>query len=195
MIQDFFSTATFFDIVIVLVAMGLFVAGWLQGAIRQLLGIAAFLLAFLLAANLRDPLGDFLARNWTFNDRGFNFMLALLGLWIAGAITLQIAVQSFYRRVIIHRRLVILDELLGGLLGAFQVILVIALVVIAFDTYYSPLASTALLKEAHDAEWARTLETLLRDSAIVGALRDGLIPLLLALLGPLLPADFAAPIR
>jgi uncharacterized membrane protein required for colicin V production len=189
-IQDFLQSATLFDVVFVLVAMGLFVTGWLQGAIRQLLGIAAFIVAFVLAANLREPLGDFLARNWTFNDRGFNFLLAWLGLWLAWAITLQIGIQTFYRRVVIDRRVVIVDELIGGLLAAFQVLLVVSLLAIIFDSYY---LSSSLPKELHDADWARSFETLLKDSAIVSALRDSLIPAILAVLGPLLPGEHAAP--
>jgi uncharacterized membrane protein required for colicin V production len=187
--QDFLGSATLFDIVIALVAMAMFVVGWFQGAIRQLLGIVAFLLAFLLAANLRDPLGDFLARNWTFWDREFNHMLALLGLWIALSVTLQIGIQAFYRRLVISRRLLILDELLGGLLGAFQVFLVIALLILTFDSYY---LATPRPVAFHDVEWARSVDALLRDSALAGALRDGLATWLLTLLGPLLPSDLNA---
>jgi uncharacterized membrane protein required for colicin V production len=187
--QDFFGSATLFDIVIVLVAMAMFVVGWFQGALRQLIGIVAFLLAFLLAANLREPLGDFLARNWTFWDREFNHMLALLGLWIAFSVTLQIGIQAFYRRLVISRRLLILDELLGGLLGAFQVFLVIALLTLTFDSYY---LATPPPVAGHDVAWARSIESLLKDSALVGALRGGLATWLLTLLGPLLPADLRA---
>ena len=169
-------------------AVGLFVAGWLQGAIRQLISMAAFLLAFVIAANLGQPLGEFLARNWTFNDPGFNFLLAWLGLWLAWAIAFQIAIQSFYRRVLIHQRLVTLDELLGGLLAVLQVVLVLALLTIIFDSYY---LSSSLPDEPRDAAWARTLASLLEDSAIVGALRDGLIPVLLTVLGIFLPHEQA----
>jgi uncharacterized membrane protein required for colicin V production len=187
--DDFFGSATFFDIVIVLVAMAIFVVGWFQGAVRQILSIAAFVVAFLLAANLRDPLGDFLARNWTFWDREFNLTLALLGPWITFSVTLQIGILSFYRGVVISRRLVILDELLGGLLGAFQVFLVLALLTLTFDSYYlAPRPPVA----PHDVEWARSFDALLRDSVLVGALRDGLGAWLLTLLGPLLPSDLRA---
>ena len=189
MFDDFFGSATFFDIVVVLVAMAIFVVGWFQGVVRQVLSIAAFVVAFLLAANLRDPLGDFFARNWTFYDRQFNFMLALLGLWIAFSITLQIGILSFYRGVVISRRFVIVDELLGGLLGAFQVFLVLALLALIFDSYY---LATPPPVAPHDVEWARSFDALLRDSVLVGALRDGLGALLLTLLGPLLPSDLRA---
>jgi uncharacterized membrane protein required for colicin V production len=187
--DDFFGSATFFDIVIVLVAMAIFVVGWFQGAVRQILSIAAFVVAFLLAANLRDPLGDFLARNWTFWDREFNLTLALLGLWITFSVTLQIGILSFYRGVVISRRLVILDELLGGLLGAFQVFLVLALLTLTFDSYY---LVTPRPVAFHDVEWARSFDALLKDSVLVGALRDSLGAWLLTLLGPLLPSDLRA---
>jgi uncharacterized membrane protein required for colicin V production len=188
-LQDFLGSVTLFDIVIVLVAMAMFVVGWFQGAIRQLLGIGGFLLAFLLAANLRDPLGDFLARSWTFYDREFNFTLALLALWIAFSITFQIGIQAFYRRVVISRRVAILDEVLGGLLGAFQVFLVIAVLTLTFDSYY---LTTPPPVDPHDVEWARTIEALLKDSALVGALQDGLVAWLVTLLGLLFPSDLRA---
>lgn len=189
---DFFASATILDIVIVLVAMGMFVVGWLQGTIRQLLSIAALVVTFLVAAGLRQPLGDFLARNWTFNDRGFDFMLALLALGVALAVTAQIGIQAFYRRVVIDRRLVIVDEIIGGLLGAFQVFLVIALVVIVFESYYATLDPAA---QPRDAPWARSIWELLKPSAIVSGMRDGLVPAIVGVLGALLPADIVRAAR
>ena len=189
MIEDLFSATTLLDIVVVLVALALFVAGWLQGAIRQLLGIAVFVVALLLAGGLRDPLGDFFARNWTYYDRSFNLMLAWLGLWVALSVTFQIGLQSFYRRVTIHRRLLIVDEIVGGALGALQVVLVVVLLTIIFDSYYATHSPPVV---ARDIPWAGDVWTLLEDSAIVGALQDGLIPGIEGLLRPLLPAGVGA---
>ena len=189
MIEDLLRATTLFDIVVVLVVLGLFVAGWLQGAIRQLLGIATLLVAFVLAGGLRDPLGDFLARNWTYYDRAFNLMIAWLGQWVALSVTFQIALQAFYRRVLIHHRLVIVDEIVGGALGAFQVVLVVTLLTIVINSYYVTITPPV---EARDIRWVGDLWTLLEDSAIVGALQDGFIPGIEALLRPLLPADVGA---
>lgn len=180
--EDFIRSLTLIDIVVGLVVMAMFIVGWLQGAIRQLLSLAAFVVAFLLAANLRDLLGDFLARNWTFYDRDFNFMLALLGLWFVFSVTFQVAIQLFYQRVPIHRRLVWLDEIAGSILGALQVLVVLAFLTIIFDTYYGAGAPRA------DIGWARSVAGLLEESAIVGELRLSLIPALEAVLEPLLPA-------
>jgi uncharacterized membrane protein required for colicin V production len=189
MIEDFFGSATLFDVVVILVALGMFVGGWLQGAIRGLLSIAAFLAAFVIAGGLRSPLGEFLARNWTYYDPGFNFMLALLGLWVALAITLQIGVAIFYHRVVLHRRLVVVDEIVGGLLGTAQVFLVVALLVAVFDSYYATLGRGI---EPRDIGWASAIDDLFRHSAVAAGLRDGFLPGLLSLLAPLLPADIVA---
>jgi uncharacterized membrane protein required for colicin V production len=188
-IDQLLQSATLIDIVIVLVAMGVFVVGWLQGALRQLLGIGVLLVAFVFAGGMREPLGEFLARNWTFNDRGFNLMLAMLGVWIAATVTLLIGVQSFYRRIVIHRRFVIVDEIIGGVLGAFQVVLVVAMLTIIFASYYGTLARG---DEARGSEWANSVWLLLRDSAIVSALRDGFIPVVVSVFSLLLPADVVA---
>ena len=189
MIEDILSSATLVDIVIVLVALGMFVAGWLQGAIRQIAGIAAFLVALAVALGLRDPLGDFLARNWTYYDRTFNFMLAWLGLWIALAATFQAGIQAFYRRAVLHRRLLVVDELVGGVLGSFQVFLVVAMVWVIFESYYGTVASPFVPR---DIRWTGDIWTLLEDSAVVGALQDGLIPALEALLRLLAPGGTGA---
>ena len=186
MIDQILGSATLFDVVIALLALGMFVVGWLQGALRQVLGVAVLLVAFVIAGGLREPFGSFLARNWTFNDRGFNLMLAMLGVWLAASATLIVGVQSFYRRLVIHRRLVILDEIIGGVLGAFQVILVLALLTVIFTSYYGTLAQG---DEARDSEWAHSLWLLLRDSSIVHALRGGFIAVLVTLMSPLLPID------
>lgn len=177
------SSLTLVDIVIILVTMGMFVAGWLGGAIRQLLQIAALLVSFLLASNLRDPLGAFLAHNWTWYDPEFNYMLALLGLWLVFAATLLVGIQLFYRRVIIHERLALADEVVGGLLGASTVLLVLALLSMVLSTYYG------LGAPANDATWARGLNGALDDSAVMTELRRGFVPGFVALMRPLLPAD------
>ncbi len=62
-----------------LIALGVFFfLGVMQGAIRRLLGIASILIAFLIAGNMRDPLGDFLADNWHQFDRDYNKLLAFV---------------------------------------------------------------------------------------------------------------------
>jgi uncharacterized membrane protein required for colicin V production len=51
-----------FDLVIFLALIAMFVVGYFQGVIRRLLGIAAVLFSLVLAAQLRAPLGEYLAK-------------------------------------------------------------------------------------------------------------------------------------
>lgn len=182
-IDRFIASLTPADIVILVILLTAFVVGWIQGVIRQLLGLGAFVAAFVLAANLRNPLADFLSRNWTFFAPEFNAMVALLALWIAIGVTLTIAIQMFYRRVPIVSRFSWIDELLGGLLGAAVAALVVGLVVIALDTFYR----VSGVPGQNDVEWMRRLWQALDDSAIVEIYRQTLIPGVVAVLKPLLP--------
>lgn len=182
-IDAFIADLTAADVVIVVILLGAFVVGWIQGVIRQLLGLGAYVAAFVLAANLRDPLGDFLSRSWTFFAPEFNSMVALLALWIAISITLTIAIQMFYRRVPIVSRFAWIDELLGGLLGLGVAALVIGLAVIALDTFYHITG----VPDGSDVQWMRQLWKALDESAVVAVYRDTLIPGVTSVLKPLLP--------
>jgi uncharacterized membrane protein required for colicin V production len=53
------------DIVMLLVLAGGFVLGFVQGVIRGVLAIGAWAVSFLVGANLRDPVGSYLASQWT----------------------------------------------------------------------------------------------------------------------------------
>jgi len=63
------------DLVIVLYFLGFFVLGFAQGTIRRLLGIGSILFSFLFAANVAQPLGDFLGTNWTQFPREYSYMI------------------------------------------------------------------------------------------------------------------------
>ena len=60
-IGEFLSSINRFDLLVVLFCFGMFVLGFIQGTIRRVLGLASMLFSFLFAANLRDPLGSYLA--------------------------------------------------------------------------------------------------------------------------------------
>ena len=49
------------DWLLIIYFLGFFVLGFAQGTIRRLIGIASILFSFLFAANIADPLSDFLA--------------------------------------------------------------------------------------------------------------------------------------
>ena len=85
---EFLSSLTIFDFGFFLFLFGFFVLGFAQGTIRRLLGLAAVMFSFLLAANLRDPLGSFLATNWTQFPREYAYMIGFLTVFLAASSTI-----------------------------------------------------------------------------------------------------------
>ena len=64
-IGEFIASINLFDLLFMLGLFGFFILGFLQGTIRRLLDLLAVAFSFLLAMQIRGPLGDFLAQNWT----------------------------------------------------------------------------------------------------------------------------------
>jgi len=85
------------DWLIIIFFIGFFVLGFAQGTIRRLIGLASILFSFLLAANLADPLGTFLANNWTDQSKQYSYMIGFLTVFVAASLAFAIVIQGFYR--------------------------------------------------------------------------------------------------
>src|ERR1035437_3081070 len=101
---DFLKSAPIVDIVILLGLLAALLLGVMQGAIRRILGIVAFAFAFLVAANLRETLGDYLAQNWRQFDLGYNRLLAFTVTFVVVAVAASIVIQGFYKRTDIYAK-------------------------------------------------------------------------------------------
>ena len=64
----------------------MFVLGFVQGTIRRVLGLASMLFSFLFAANLREPLGGYLAENWNEFPDEYAVMLGFGIVFVAATI-------------------------------------------------------------------------------------------------------------
>jgi uncharacterized membrane protein required for colicin V production len=187
--MDIVQTVGSLPLVDLLIFIGMFACfflGVMQGSIRRLLGIIAILFAFLVAANLRDPFGKFLADNWRQFPPEYNQLLAFLLAFLIGTIILSIAIQGFYKRTDIYARRPIVDDIIGGILGLFQGLLVLVIVVVIIDSYTLPDAKPG------DVTILRQLSDMVHDSAICNGVRDVLAPPFMHLLGLLLPSELVS---
>jgi uncharacterized membrane protein required for colicin V production len=125
-----------FDLLVFVFVFAFFIVGFIQGTLRRLLGLAIVLVSLLFATNLREPIGSWLARYWTQFPAEYSSMLAFGGsflfLFAAGSIT----VQTFYRHTPLFAHSTFADELLGGLLGAVQAVLLVGILVLVLDSYF-----------------------------------------------------------
>ena len=174
------------DLLVFFALFGFFILGFMQGVIRRLLGIASILLSLLIAGQLRQPLGDFLARNWTQYPAEYNHMIAFGTVFLAGSIAATIAIQLFYRPVPLFTQYPVIDEILGGVLGVIQAGLILTAFFLITDPFFLTVG-----QEAHGTEFpfVREIHTAFDGSLTAAIVRDRLAPALLVVFGLAFPDE------
>jgi uncharacterized membrane protein required for colicin V production len=188
-IVAFIEGLNLFDILAAFFVAGFFVVGYIQGTLRRLLGLAIALLSLLLAMNLRDPLGSWLAQYWVQFPREYVYMLAFGGSFLAIYLAGSITVQTFYRRTPLFAKATVVDELLGAILGALQALLLIGALILILDSYY---ALPGIPADPDEIGLLRDIYGLYNNSQIAELFRSSLIPLFFVLFGWIVPDDLEA---
>lgn len=179
------TSITPFDWLVIAFVVAMFLLGYAQGIVRRLIGIVAVLFSFLLAANLRDALGNWLAGNWTQFPREYSYMVAFLFLFIVFMVIATIVIQMTYKPAPLFPKAPVLDEFLGGVLGVVQAVLIVACFIAILDSFFRlPVAVGS-----NQVQVFKDIFGIVNESQVVSVFRDSIIPLLVAVVGPLLPSD------
>lgn len=187
-IGDFLASNRF-DIIVVLFLFGMFVLGFVQGTIRRVLGIASMLFSFLLAANLRDPLGNFLAANWRQFVPEYSVMVGFGTVFVAAVIAFTLLIQGFYHHQPLFEKATIVDEVIGGILGVIQGLLLIGFIMIVLDSYFE---LTAIPENRGELILLRPFHDFYDNSNTAELMRSRLIPGFMNVFGLFIPADLHA---
>jgi hypothetical protein len=175
------------DIYLLVIIVASLVVGFFWGAARSLLLLAAWLLAFLAGAYLKLQLGSYLAKEWPNYSAAFSDMAAFaiiyLGLLIAAPV-LIVASTKGDQRVTRNQTL---DDLVSAVFAMFVAILGIAGMLIVFSTFY--VTDGVTVDAQGGPEWTANLFQSLLNSNIGGAIHRELVPIMGAILGPLMPPD------
>jgi len=172
------------DVAIILFLVGCVLIGVFRGALRQLLAFGAWLVAFVVAAQGRGFLADWLlAQEPDFSAPYANMLGFLIGFAVILVAALTIIELSGGTITLSNRPMV--EEVVGG--GALLLVGLLAVtgLLIALGTYYS----SAPHEFTAEVDLVRQLVAALNDSTIAKVLRDTLMPAIQGLLGPLLPPD------
>jgi uncharacterized membrane protein required for colicin V production len=188
-IAGFITSQNLFDILFVLFLFGAFVLGYIQGTIRRLLGIASVLFSFLVAANLRDPVGSFLASNWTQFPAEYSYMIGFLGMFVLGVVGFSILIQGFYKKTPLLEKATYVDEIAGGLLGILQAILIVGCLIVIFDSYFR---LPGIPVDPDELPFLRSFYEAYDASTVGSIYRDTLIPAFFAVFGFFVPKDIQA---
>jgi uncharacterized membrane protein required for colicin V production len=176
-----------FDVVAFLFLVGMFILGYVQGLVRRALGIIALLFSLIVAAQLREPLGNYLAHEWTTAPPEYSFMIAFGALFLAFAVALSLGIQFTYHSGSLFPKYPVVDELLGGLLGVIEGGIVIVAFLMITDPYFQAAAGQSAATGEFTA--IRTAHEFISGSLTAEALRHSFIANLVAVLGFMFPHD------
>ncbi len=182
----FIGSLTLTDGVLIVLFVGAFALGFAQGLIRQLLGLGAFVVAFVVSAHLTTPVGAWLAQYWNQLPIDFSNMIAFIASFVVLMGVMTLAVQAYYHRVPLTARFAVVDEILGAIVALLVAMLSVAVVVLAMDQYYRGIAASP---PPNDVPWLRSLYGALDGAALVHFIRENVLAALLSIMGGLLPVS------
>lgn len=183
-VAEFLRSLNVFDLVVVLVMFAFFIVGYIQGTIRRLLGIASILFSFLLAANLRDPLGGFFAANWTQFGPEYSYLVAFGVVFALAVVGFSLTIQTFYTKVELFEKYPVVDEILGGVLGILQGMIILGAIIAILDSFF---LVPGIPPDSDELPFLRALFDAYNPSGTALLYRDTLLPAFFAVFGPLLP--------
>lgn len=185
-IGDFITSINRFDLLVVLFLFGMFVLGFFQGTIRRLLGLGSMLFSFLLAANLRDPIGSYLAANWNQFPDQYAVMLGFGIVFVAATIAFTLVIQGFYKHQPLFEKATFVDEVIGGFLGVLQGLFLIGCVIVILDSFFS---IPTIPESGAELPLLRGFHEFLDGSGTAELFRSRLIPGFFSVFGLLIPDD------
>ena len=185
-IGEVLSSINRFDLLVVLFAFGMFVLGFIQGTIRRILGLASMLFSFLFAANLREPLGGYLAQNWNEYPDEYAVMLGFGIVFIAATIAFTVVIQGFYHKQDLFQKSTFADEVIGGLLGIVQALFLVGCIIVILDSFFQ---IPTIPATPNEFGWIRSFFEEVDTSTVADLFRTRLIPGFITVFGLLIPAD------
>jgi uncharacterized membrane protein required for colicin V production len=188
-IGDVLDSINKFDLLVVLFLFGMFVLGFIQGTIRRILGLASMLFSFLFAANLRDPLGGYLAQNWNDYPDEYAVMLGFGLVFVAATIAFTLVIQGFYHKQDLFKKATFADELIGGVLGIIQGAFLILAIIIILDSFFQ---IPTIPKSVNEFPWLRAFWEAIDSSTTAEIFRSRVIPGFITVFGLLIPTDLQA---
>lgn len=134
--SEFLKSINLFDVLVLVIFFALFILGFIQGVIRRVVGILSILFSFFLAAQLQVPLGSFLGDHWRQFPREYGAMIGFLAVFAAAVIAFALVIQGTYRKAPLFAKYPVLEEIVGGLLGVLEGVLVLMLITIILDQFF-----------------------------------------------------------
>jgi uncharacterized membrane protein required for colicin V production len=175
------------DLVLLAFIGGMALAGWRSGFLRRLIGLAFMVVSFVAGAYLRVPAGAIVHGVLPKIPEPYAELVGYSVAFPVVLVVLNLFAKPILSRVPQHGLSRATDKALGGVLGFVEAVLIASAGIVilhAFSTSGSGLPSTFV-----ETGFLKDIRTQVDTSTIGGILEQTTVPIVLLLLGPLLPKD------
>ncbi len=175
------------DLIVIIALVVAAFAGWSQGFVRQLLGLAILAGAIAAALLFRAPLAPIMrSMLGKESSDGVVQMVAAAAVFLVVLVVGNVAASLFYRRIPFLAHSNLADEALGAVFSVGLRLLELSVILVIVDAFYRR-ASTLPIAGVGIADM---LAGALKDSVVAHLLRSTTVPLVLQVLGPFVPAEY-----
>ena len=113
-------------------------------------------------------------------------MLGFGIVFVAATVAFTIVIQGFYHKQSLFKKATVADELIGGVLGVVQALLLVLCVIVILDSAFR---IPTMPKTDGELPWIRSLYEVMNSSATAELFRSRIIPGFISVFGLLIPVD------
>jgi uncharacterized membrane protein required for colicin V production len=176
------------DVILLGFIAGFIFGGYRTGLIHRLGGLAFLALSFVLSAYLRAPAGSVVA-DVLHVPQAYGEMVAYIIIFPIILVIAHVVAHPLLARQNINGLTHQADMALGAVFGGVEAVLIISAVMVILDTYFGPTSTTITLPPGAGLGFLASIRDSLEGSVTASLLRGTTVPIVLGLLGPLLPHD------
>lgn len=174
------------DLVLLLFIGGLTLAGWRSGFVRRLIGLAFTGVSFLASTYLRTPAGAVVHGVLPKIPEPYAEMVGASVAFTVLLVGLNLVAKPILARAPQHGLSRATDGTLGAILGFAEAVLIVSAGIVILHSF-SSIGSG--LPGFTETGFLKDIRTQVDDSTIGGILEQTIVPIVLLVLGPLLPKD------
>ena len=175
------------DLVLLLFISGLALAGWRSGFLRRLVGLAFLGVSFLASSYLRTPAGAIVHGVLPKIPQPYAEMVGYAVVFPVILFALNLFAKPILARAPQHGLSEVMDKSLGAALGLAEAVLIASVGIVILHTFST--TGSGLPGSYVETGFLKDIRTQVDDSTIGGLLEQTTVPVILLLLGPLLPKD------
>jgi uncharacterized membrane protein required for colicin V production len=162
-------------------------AGWRSGFLRRLIGLAFVAVSFLAGAYLRTPAGAVVHTFLPKIPQQYAEMVGYSVAFAALTLVLNLFAKPILARAPAHGLSELTNQALGAILGFAEAVLIVSAAIVIVHTFST--VGSGLPASFTETGFLHDIRVAVDDSTIGGLLEKTTVPIVLLLLGPLLPKD------